>query len=110
MRAYSKNLATSLVEGVNPLIHPLYSSWRNMNARCNSSKCKDYSRYGERGIKIDPSWKSFARFVEDMGPKPTPLHTLERKDNSQGYSKANCCWATKKEQANNRRDNVLCNH
>ena len=47
----------------------------------------------------------FATFYKDMGPRPTSLHTLERKKNNEGYSPQNCIWATRTVQGRNRRDN-----
>ena len=56
---------------------------------------------------ICDSWKdSFKNFLQDMGERPKGT-TLDRIDNSKGYFKENCRWSTSKEQANNRRDNVI---
>jgi hypothetical protein len=60
-----------------------------------------YARYGGAGIGVCESWQTFAGFLSDMGPAPDDL-TLERVDNSKGYSSDNCKWATYTEQNRNK--------
>lgn len=57
--------------------------------------------------KITPRWDKFENFLEDMKKSPTANHTLDRIDNSKGYAKSNCRWATRNQQAGNTRANVL---
>jgi hypothetical protein len=85
----------------------VYKAWAAMKSRCTNPNVPGYKRYGGRGIGYDPDWEGFPNFYRDMGDPTTPLHTLERIDNNAGYSKANCRWATKKEQACNTRQTVL---
>lgn len=80
--------------------------WQNMIYRCHTKTSRQYADYGGRGIKVCARWrKSFSAFLEDMGPAPSPKHSLDRLDNDKGYGPGNCRWATPKEQQNNRRAN-----
>lgn len=85
--------------------HPMYYTWIRMRHRCLSPKDKQYKNYGARGITIDKRWDKFENFLEDMGTKPSPQHSLGRIDNSRGYSKRNCRWETWLQQENNKRSN-----
>ena len=75
--------------------------WKNMIQRTCNPNCRMYSRYGGAGIGVCESWRTFERFLSDMGQAPDDL-TLERVDNNKGYSPDNCKWATYTEQNRNK--------
>lgn len=86
----------------------LYRAWQNVKDRCENPKNPAFHNYGGRGVRIAPVWSaSFLAFREAVGEPPTPLHTLERVDNSGDYAPGNVRWATRKEQAQNLRKNRL---
>jgi len=77
--------------------------------RCTNKTDKDYPRYGGRGIRVSRRWRdSVEAFLIDMGPKPSPQHSLDRKNNRGHYEPGNCRWATSVQQAQNRRSTRLC--
>jgi hypothetical protein len=81
-----------------------YRIWRNMHSRCENPNVAAYKNYGGRGITVCKRWFKFERFYADMGPRPSPELTVERRDNDAGYTPANCYWATRKQQAANKRN------
>lgn len=100
----------SVTHGLTPLNGhvPEYHIWIGMKDRCYNPKNERYERYGARGIYVDALWvNDFGRFYADMGPRPTPKHTLGRENNDGIYSPENCRWETEKQQVRNKSSNVV---
>jgi hypothetical protein len=88
-----------------------YQSWRGMISRCELPNHKAFPAYGARGIRVCDRWRrDFTAFLEDMGPKPSRQHSIDRIDNSGHYEPDNCRWATQKEQCRNTRRNRRVTH
>lgn len=86
-----------------------FKIWSGIFARCDNPRCKEYPRYGGRGITVCDRWRrgeggkeAFTCFLEDMGPRPSLRHSVDRRDNDGNYDPGNCRWATNLEQQNNR--------
>jgi hypothetical protein len=81
-----------------------------MKGRCGSPSNRNYKGYGGRGIKVCERWGRYENFLADMGRRPSPTHSIERKNNNGDYEPENCVWATKKEQGRNKRNNRWFTH
>lgn len=93
-------------------LHPSRLTYQHMIWRCHKEDYPSYRSYGARGITVCDRWRfgengkpGWACFTEDMGPKPSAKHSLDRINNDDGYYPENCRWATSYEQTRNTRMN-----
>jgi hypothetical protein len=88
-----------------------HQTWQRLKSRCHNKNLPDYRYYGGRGIRVCDRWleplNGYSNFLEDMGRKPSSLHTIDRIDVNGDYSPENCKWATRKEQCRNQTTNRL---
>lgn len=81
-----------------------YYIWCGMKSRCFNENNKSYKYYGGRGITVCDRWRdSFENFYEDMGPRPSSIHQIDRINNDGNYEPGNCKWRTPSENCLNRR-------
>lgn len=79
---------------------PEYRAWIAMRNRC-ANPDKTYAPWNGRGIKVCERWSKFETFLEDVGPRPSPKHSIDRIDVDGHYEPSNVRWATRAQQANN---------
>jgi hypothetical protein len=80
---------------------PEYKLFLNAKTRCTNKNRKQWPDYGGRGIKF--LFTSFEQFLAELGPRPSPKHSVERLDNEGHYEPGNVAWATREEQNRNQR-------
>lgn len=78
-----------------------YSTWSGMKSRCDNPNTIFYPLYGGRGITYSDDWRSYKKFLEDMGRRPGDGYSLDRIDGNGNYEAGNCRWATAAEQSRN---------
>lgn len=91
-----------------------YRAYHNMKSRCLKPNASAYGYYGARGIRICDRWlkgrdglSGFECFLADVGPKPTPQHTLSRVNNDGDYEPNNVVWSTPAIQNRNKRNTIV---
>lgn len=87
---------------------PEYKVWAGMKTRCSNPRQRAYADYGGKGIKVCQRWiDSFDAFLQDVGRRPSPIHSLDRIDVRGDYCPENCRWATPHEQSRNTTQNRM---
>lgn len=106
-----KNSRFSHGHAIHGEVSPEYNAWQCLIYRCTNPASPRFSYYGGRGVTVCERWRnSFDAFLEDMGPRPSPKHSLDRIDNNGNYEPGNVRWATREQQQNNTRKNRLLTH
>ena len=92
-------------------LHPEYAAWKNMIRRCGSEpESENYKDYGGRGIRVCERWSGvdgYINFLQDMGQRPSPKHSIDRRDNNGNYEPENCRWTDTFHQTRNKRNNRM---
>lgn len=90
---------------------PTYRCWAAMLTRCTNQNNPAYKWYGAKGITVCDRWRLYPNFLDDMGERPSMLHSLDRyPDKAGNYEPGNCRWATRREQCNNQSKNVIVHY
>lgn len=98
---YFRNLITKVAKAE-------LNIWHLMLDRCYNPRNGSFKNYGARGIRVCDRWHRFEDFLSDMGPRPSPKHSVDRFPDMDGsYEPGNCRWATSKQQRRNTRANVF---
>lgn len=82
---------------------PEHKTWMGINKRCNNPNEPSFANYGGKGIKVCDRWLKFSAFLQDMGPRPSLNHSIDRINPLGDYEPDNCRWADKKTQNRNKR-------
>lgn len=101
---YTKSCGCLIYDGSKNRTHgmrysPEYRHWCSVKNRCRNTNSKDYIKYSQ--FEHDDIVDSFESFFAELGPRPSPNHSVDRIDNRDGYRRGNVRWATRREQARN---------
>ena len=101
---YSREVTSKVFKTHGRTKHSVYYAYNNMITRTSDVNYVGYVDYGGRGITVCDRWlESFENFLEDMGDKPSSLHTIERVDVNGNYCPENCIWLEREYQNRNQR-------
>lgn len=89
---------------------PEYKAWKNMRDRCSNRNSPAFKLYGLKGVSVCARWGCFQSFLEDMGPRPSPSHSLDRIDTAGNYETSNCRWTDRSTQNHNKRPRSNTGH
>jgi len=110
----TKHGLTKRIENGRRIDSPEWRIYNAMKTRCLNPNSSRYKDYGGRGITICDRWlngdgslSGVECFIQDLGPRPSKKHSLDREDNDGNYAPGNCKWATVKEQNRNSRNNRM---
>lgn len=108
---YATEVRSKHGDADNGNVAPEYNTLHGMIDRCSNPNSEHFHEYGGRGIKVCDEWNSLEKyesFLAYMGRKPSPEHSIDRFPNPDGnYEPGNVRWATKQEQAENRKSSIM---
>ena len=83
---------------------PEYDAWHNIKERCYNKDNIAFANYGGRGITMCDRWlECLNSFINDVGKRPSPKHSIDRIDTNGNYEPSNIRWTTREVQARNTR-------
>lgn len=77
----------------------VFNIYHGAKSRCQNPTSQAYRRYGGRGIEF--CFSSLKQFADELGERPSPSHSVDRRNNDGHYEPGNIHWATREEQAQN---------